>query len=170
MSGHGMCGMPGMSGRHGWHGGNPALKGLRIAGMVVLGVIGAALFALVFGWLVMILWNWLMPMIFHLGEITYWQSFGIVILAKLLFGGIGGPRGGRGRGGGGPWKGNPWGGNPWEGRHGRDDWRLYHEFWDREGREAFERFRQKKDTEGGAASTGGSSGGGPGAGSPTSST
>ena len=167
MSGHGMCGMPGMSGRHGWHGGNPALKGLRIAGMVVLGVIGAALFALVFGWLVMILWNWLMPMIFHLGEITYWQSFGIVILAKLLFGGIGGPRGGRGRGG--PWKGNPWGGNPWEGRHGRDDWRLYHEFWDREGREAFERFRQKKDTEGGAASTGGSSGGGPGAGSPTSS-
>jgi len=38
-----------MPGRPGWHGGNPALKGLRIAGMVVLGVIGAALFALVFG-------------------------------------------------------------------------------------------------------------------------
>jgi hypothetical protein len=159
MSGHGMYGMPGPHGRPGmWHGGNPALKGLRIAGMVVLGVIGAALFALVFGWLVMILWNWLMPMIFHLGEITYWQSFGIVILAKLLFGGIGGPRGhGRGRG---PWKGGPWGGNPWEGRHGRDDWRLYHDFWEQEGREAFERYRQKKDAEGGAASPGGSSGGG----------
>jgi hypothetical protein len=149
---HGMLGMHGPRGM--WHGGNPALKGLRIAGMVVLGVIGAALFALVFGWLVMILWNWLMPMIFHLGEITYWQSFGIVILAKLLFGGIGGGRGGRGRG---PWKGNPWGGNPWEGKHGRDDWRLYHEFWEQEGREAFERFRQAKGTEGGTPSEGGGS-------------
>jgi hypothetical protein len=151
-----MHGMHGMHGSHGMWGGNPALKGLRIAGMVVLGVIGAALFALVFGWLVMILWNWLMPMIFHLGEITYWQSFGIVILAKLLFGGIGGPRGGRGRG---PWKGNPWGGNPWEGKHGRDDWRLYHEFWEQEGREAFERFRQTKAAthEGGTSSAGGGS-------------
>ena len=130
------CGMHGS-----WHGLHPAVKGLRIAGMVVLGVIGAALFALVFGWLVMILWNWLMPVIFHLGEITYWQSFGIVILAKLLFGGIGGPRGGRGRG---PWKGSHWGG-PWEGRHGRDDWRWYREYWEQEGRAAFERFVQSKD-------------------------
>ncbi len=140
MSEYGMHGM--------WHGGHPAVKGLRIAGMVVLGVIGAALFALVFGWLVMILWNWLMPLVFHLGEITYWQSFGIVILAKLLFGGIGGPRGGRGRG---PWRGNPWGGNPWEGprgeRHGRDDWRWYREFWEQEGRPAFERFMEKKRSE-----------------------
>ena len=149
MSGHGMYGMHGMPAGPGWHGGNPALKGLRIAGMVVLGVIGAALFALVFGWLVMILWNWLMPMIFHLGEITYWQSFGIVILAKLIFGGIGGPprsaaAAARGRA--------TLGGNPWEGRHGRDDWRLYHDFWEQEGRDAFERYRQKKDAEGGAGS------------------
>jgi hypothetical protein len=142
MSGHEMHGMHGMYGMYGrWRGMNPAAKGLRIAGMVVLGVIGAALFALVFGWLVMILWNWLMPVIFHLGEITYWQSFGIVILAKLLFGGIGGPRGGRGRG---PMKANPWGGNPWEGRHGRDDWRWYREYWEQEGRAAFERFVQSK--------------------------
>ena len=42
-----------------WPDVNPAVRGLRIAGMVVLGVIGAAIFALVFGWLVMILWNWL---------------------------------------------------------------------------------------------------------------
>ena len=141
------CGMHGMHGGHGsWHGMNPAMKGLRIAGMVVLGVIGAALFALVFGWLVMILWNWLMPVIFHLGEITYWQSFGIVILAKLLFGGIGGPRGSRGRG---PWKGGHWGG-PGEVRHGRDDWRWYREYWEQEGRAAFERFVQGKGSPGSA--------------------
>jgi hypothetical protein len=143
-----------MHGAHGaWHGGHPAVKGLRIVGMVILGVIGAALFALVFGWLVMILWNWLMPVIFHIGEITYWQSFGIVILAKLLFGAIGG-HGGRGRG---PWKGNPWGGGPWEGRHGRDEWRLYREFWEKEGREAFDRFAEKKGEAGGAESGGGGS-------------
>jgi hypothetical protein len=30
-----------------------------------------------------------MPAIFGLGPVTYWQAFGIVILAKLLFGGFG---------------------------------------------------------------------------------
>jgi len=129
-----------------WPHGNPALRGLRIAGMVVLGVIGAALFALVFGWLVMILWNWLMPTIFHLGEIAYWQAFGLVVLAKLLFGGMHGPRGrGHGRG---PWKGNPWGGNPWQGRrHGPDEWRMYRDFWEQEGRKAFDSFVEKKKAE-----------------------
>src|SRR5512147_1153246 len=125
-----------------WPGVPPAVKGLRIAGLVVLGVIGAALFALVFGWLVMILWNWLMPAIFHLGLITYWQAFGIVVLAKLIFGGVGGGRhGGRGR--------PPWKGNPFDKAHGpggaRDEWHLYRQFWDEEGREAFERFAQKKN-------------------------
>jgi hypothetical protein len=129
--------------RHMWPGVPPAVKGLRIAGLVVLGVIGAALFALVFGWLVMILWNWLMPVIFHLGVITYWQAFGIVILGKLIFGGIGGSRhGGRGRG---PWKGHGPGGT-------RDEWRWYREFWDTEGREAFDRFVQKKSAAPGSES------------------
>ncbi len=127
MIGHGM--------REGWHDLNPAQRGLRIAGMVVLGVIGAALFALVFGWLVMILWNWIMPAVFGLGVIGYWQAFGIVILAKLIFGGIGGPRGHRG--------GNPFGGRP-PGPRGRDDWRLYREFWEQEGRKRFEEFAERK--------------------------
>jgi uncharacterized membrane protein YgcG len=119
------------------------MKGLRIAGLVLLGVLGAALFALVFGWLVMLLWNWLMPVIFHLGEITYWQAFGIVVLGKLLFGGIGGHHGGRG-----PrfWRGGPGGGSYGRG-HARDEWRWYNEFWRQEGREAFERFMQKKNSE-----------------------
>ena len=135
-----------------WHGRDPATRGLRIAGMVVLGVIATGLFALAFGWLVMILWNWLMPAIFHLGELTYWQSFGIVILAKLIFGGIGGMRGGpRGPN---PWKGNPWRGNPWQGHHGRDDWRWYREFWEQEGRGAFQRFAEKKRAEAGASPQG----------------
>ncbi|MFZ2055587.1 MAG: hypothetical protein WAU81_15465 [Candidatus Aminicenantales bacterium] len=61
-------------------------KALRIVGLTVAGVGFAVLFALVFGLVVKILWNWLMPAIFGLGEITFWQAFGIVLLAKLLFG------------------------------------------------------------------------------------
>ena len=132
-----------------WPGVHPAVKGLRIAGIAVLGVIGAALFALVFGWLVMVLWNWLMPAIFHLGEISYWQAFGILILAKLIFGAIGGGRHGGQRHK--PWKGGPCkGGHPGEG-HDRDDWRYYRRFWDDEGRRAFEEYVQKKRTEEGPA-------------------
>ena len=130
MSGHKMHDM--------WPGVHPVIKGLRIAGLAVLGVIGAGIFALVFGWLVMILWNWLMPAIFHLGEIGYWQAFGIVILAKLIFGGIGG----RGPGGHGhrPGKGGPHGM-----RQDRDNWRYYREFWEQEGRDAFDRFVERKE-------------------------
>jgi MFS family permease len=118
---------------------HPAMRGLRIAGFVVMGVIGAALFALVFGWLVMILWNWLMPAIFSLGVITYWQAFGIVILAKLIFGAAGGNRHG------GP-RHNPWKGNPWGGPRGsaRDNWRFYRDFWEEEGRHAFDQYLERK--------------------------
>jgi hypothetical protein len=141
MNGYGM--------REKWQGMSPVARGLRIAGLAVMGVIGAALFALVFGWLVMILWNWLMPVVFGLGAITYWQAFGMVILAKLIFGGMGGRHGGHRYN---PWKGNPWRGGAWNGPHGRrsDDWRHYREFWETEGRESFERFVQKKNGEPGS--------------------
>jgi hypothetical protein len=58
----------------------------RIVPMVVAGLAIAAVFALLFGLLVKALWNWLMPGIFNLPEITYWQAFGLVILAKIFFG------------------------------------------------------------------------------------
>ena len=83
---------------------SPVMKGVRIAGMVLLGVVGAAVFALAFGYFVMLLWNWLMPAIFGLGRIGYWQAFGIVILAKLIFGGPGGGGGHRRDRRLGPWK------------------------------------------------------------------
>jgi len=34
---------------------------------------------------VMLLWNWLMPVIFGLTSIGYWQAFGLMILSTLLF-------------------------------------------------------------------------------------
>lgn len=65
---------------------NMAMKVLKIIGMVILGV-GVCI---LLGFVVMWLWNWLMPAIFGLSVITYWQAVGIFILGKLIFGGIGG--------------------------------------------------------------------------------
>ena len=39
-----------------------------------------------FGAVTMLLWNALMPVIFHLPEITFWQAVGLLILARLFFG------------------------------------------------------------------------------------
>ena len=66
-------------------------------------VFGAALAALV-GSVVMELWNWLVPILFHGPIISFWQAIGLLALSRILFGGFG-------RGGG-------WGGRNWgEGRH-----------------------------------------------------
>jgi hypothetical protein len=51
-------------------------------------------FAFLFGWVAMLLWNALMPALFGLTAVTFWQALGLVILGRLIFGG----RFGRGRG------------------------------------------------------------------------
>jgi len=52
----------------------------------------AAVFATVFTFVVMRLWNWLMPELFGLHVITFWQALGLLFLSKILFGGFrGGP-------------------------------------------------------------------------------
>jgi hypothetical protein len=62
----------------------------KIIGFVILGIVGV--FA--FGSIVMLLWNALMPEIFHLPLIGFWQALGLLLLAKILFSGFrGGPRG-----------------------------------------------------------------------------
>jgi hypothetical protein len=47
----------------------------------------------VFGFVVMSLWNWLMPAIFDLRPITLLQAFGLFFLSRILFGGFGGDGG-----------------------------------------------------------------------------
>lgn len=52
----------------------------------------AVLFLAVFSFIVMSLWNWLMPTLFGGHLITFWQALGILVLSKILFGGFrGGP-------------------------------------------------------------------------------
>lgn len=45
----------------------------------------AFLLDLLLAWPFMLLWNWLMPMIFGLTTLTFWQSFGLMLLASFLF-------------------------------------------------------------------------------------
>jgi hypothetical protein len=49
-----------------------------------------ALAFIAFGFITMHLWNWLMPVIFHLPEITFGQTIGLMVLSRLILGGFGG--------------------------------------------------------------------------------
>ena len=59
---------------------------LHIAKWAAAGLALAALILLLVGFLVAWLWNWLMPEIFGLPTITYWQAWGLLLLAHLLLG------------------------------------------------------------------------------------
>jgi hypothetical protein len=59
------------------------------------------LFVLVAGFATMSLWNWLMPMIFHLPVLNFGQTLGLLVLSRILLGGFG-------RGGGGWARGRAW--------------------------------------------------------------
>lgn len=61
--------------------------------LIPLGIIA---FLGIVSYVVMELWNNLLPQILHVSTITFWQALGIFILCKILFGF------GKG-GGGGPW-------------------------------------------------------------------
>ncbi len=55
---------------------------------VLWGILGVAAVA-GFGFIVMWLWNWLVPELFNGPVIGYWQTLGLFILAKILFSGMG---------------------------------------------------------------------------------
>jgi hypothetical protein len=118
-------------------------RGMHIFGRVAAGIVIAVAFAAVFGIFVQMLWNWLMPSLFNLARITYGQAFGLMILARLIFG-VGhhgrGPHGfGRGRRG---FRHMAWHGCSKEdaSSHEIEDWRHYDAWWNAEGREAFRKY------------------------------
>jgi hypothetical protein len=65
-----------------------------------LAIIAIPLFIFIGGEIVMHLWNWLLPGLFGWRLITFWQALGLLLLCRILFGGLGrgGPRGPRFRG------------------------------------------------------------------------
>lgn len=67
-------------------------KILAVAGGLVLVVGIAALVCAATMWL----WNWLMPAIFKLPTIGFWEALGLLVLSRLLLGGGRAARMGRG--------------------------------------------------------------------------
>ena len=44
----------------------------------------SVIICLLFGWVGVILWNYVMPIIFGLGKITYWQMVALMVLARII--------------------------------------------------------------------------------------
>ena len=121
-------------------------KFVKVIFIVIFGAIAITALALLFGYVVMLLWNWLMPSIFGIGAVSFWQAVGIVVLAKLLFGGFGG-----------------WGSKSkreknFEKRikhrlrercseNGIKEWRYYDKYWAEEGKAAYEAYIERRKTQ-----------------------
>jgi hypothetical protein len=80
--------------------------------IVPAAILGIAAFSALGGEIVKLLWNGLLPALFGWPAITFWQALGLLVLCRILFGGLG-------RHGGGPrWRG--W--HEWRpGRHLTDE-------------------------------------------------
>ncbi len=127
----------------------------RITGWVFVGFAIAFLFALLFGFIVKLIWSVTLTPMFGLMEPSYFQAVGIIILGRLIFGGFG--------------KHHP---HPKSGkqkfydkihdrfharcssleedRHteddGTDDCSVFHKFWKDEGKDAFNSYLKKTET------------------------
>ena len=117
--------------KHKMRGKSPAM----IAGMVVLGIIAISGLAILFGFTVMWLWNWLMPELFGLPMLTFWKAVGVVILSKLLFGGFGGK--------GGSSKHNHSSSKKSKKNKDFSKWAHYDKFWEEEGEKAYAEYCEK---------------------------
>ena len=59
---------------------------------IPLVILVASLGFVAFSGIVMLLWNNILPAVLHVSVITFWQAAGILLLARLLFGGFKGRR------------------------------------------------------------------------------
>lgn len=58
----------------------------EVFGGILIGIIAFTAIVLCVSWPFMLLWNWLMPMIFGLPELTFLQSAGLLLLLGFVFG------------------------------------------------------------------------------------
>jgi len=122
--------------------GHGVFRVFKIAGMAIGGIAVAVLLAFVFGYVVMWLWNWLMPGLFGLKAITYWQAWGLIVLAKIFFsGGHGsGYHGHHGYGHGRHWKHKHRFAGDWAPNGDYKNWKYYEDYWQAEGKASFEAY------------------------------
>jgi len=60
-----------------------------------LAILAIPVFIAIGGEIVMHLWNWLLPPLFGWHPITLWQALGLLVLCRVLFGGLGSHGSGR---------------------------------------------------------------------------
>ncbi|MCB0481571.1 MAG: hypothetical protein KDC83_09070 [Flavobacteriales bacterium] len=117
------------------------LKGrspIVIVGYVIFGIFAVTAMAILFGYIIMSLWNWLMPELFDLPVISYWQAVGLFILAKFLFG-FGSSGGGGSKGKKSNCKDEAYGENQMKNRD-FSKWAHYDKFWEEKGEKAYTDF------------------------------
>lgn len=118
----------------------PASRGGRIlhfGGHALLGVAVIAVVALVFGWVAMTAWNAVIPAVFNLSPISFWQAVALMVLARILVGRF--------------HHGHRRDGKCGFGRHGRrqdidtpPDGSAFAQWWWEEGETAFRAFQARK--------------------------
>ena len=129
---------------------------LRCVGFGVLGFLGFSAFLIIGGAVIMLLWNWLMPLLFHITIITFWQAVGLALLARLLFGSSHHrwnhwDKARRMH----EWHGGCCGRHPfhnWKSRREQGEncrayyrsWQYYDKFWEEEGEKAFQDYVKRK--------------------------
>lgn len=67
----------------------------RFVAFVPLFVVGGALFVAIGGLVVKLLWNAVLPPLFAWPQVGFWQALGLLVLCRILFGGLGGHGGPR---------------------------------------------------------------------------
>jgi hypothetical protein len=125
--------------KHKMRGKSPAV----IVGIVLFGALFIGAMAILFGYIIMWLWNALMPGLFDLPTLTYWQAVGLFILAKILFG----------FGGGGSSHSNKSEYKDMHCKKTKEDkfnfskWAHYEEFWKEKGESAYHEFVAQKEVD-----------------------
>ena len=66
-----------------------ASRGMRMAMIAPFAIVGMAVFVALGGFIMRALWNALLPPLFGLPSVTFWQALGLLVLSRLLFGGFG---------------------------------------------------------------------------------
>ncbi len=68
---------------------NSLTKLTKVIIFAPIAILGMTLFIFIGGEIVMLLWNALVPPLFGLPTISFWQALGILVLCRILFGGFG---------------------------------------------------------------------------------
>lgn len=109
---------------------------IEIIGMIIFGIIAIIGLAILLGYVVMWLWNWLMPELFGLPVINYWQAVGLFILLKILIGGCGGRSSSRSSK-------RCEDNKKSESKTDFSKWKHYDQFWEEEGDEYYKQYLER---------------------------